>query len=128
VLDLLRRLKMHGFALTAELDRTSRRFISNRTVSQPLSEVKNFNPKDLWSKYEVMTQQDRIAVGLLKKIKRSAHINEDKIEKELFLMKMAKMVKRNASQKALKRLVKPQLPTDGQGTYEEELKMADDKN
>jgi hypothetical protein len=46
---------MHGFALTAELDRTSRRFISSRTVSQPLSEVKNFAPKDLWSKYEVMT-------------------------------------------------------------------------
>ena len=55
VLDLLRRLKMHGFALSTELDRTSRKFISNRTVSQPLGEVKNFNPKDLWGKYEVMT-------------------------------------------------------------------------
>jgi hypothetical protein len=55
LLDLLRRLKMHGFALTSELDILSRKFISMRTVSQPLSEVKNFHPRTLWQKYEVMT-------------------------------------------------------------------------
>jgi hypothetical protein len=34
-------------------------------------------PRDLWSKYEVMTQQDRIAVGLFKKIKRMEKKNEN---------------------------------------------------
>jgi len=56
VLDLLRRLKMHGFALTSLLDTVSRKYIASRTVSMPLSEVKYFNPKTLWQKYEVLTQ------------------------------------------------------------------------
>ena len=56
LLDFLRRLKMHGFALTSLLDTISRKYIASRTVSMPLSEVRYFNPQSLWQKYEVMTQ------------------------------------------------------------------------
>ena len=72
LLDMLRRLKMHGFALTSQLDTLSMKFISQRTGSQPLSEVRNFYPRSLWQKYEVMTQQDRFGVSLLKKIKKKS--------------------------------------------------------
>jgi hypothetical protein len=44
LLDFLRRLKMHGFALTSLLDTISRKYIASRTVSMPLSEVRYFNP------------------------------------------------------------------------------------
>jgi len=70
LIDFLRRLKMHGIALTAQLEVTERKFISNRAISNPVCEVDNFKPKTMWDKYEVMTQQDKIAVGLLKKVKR----------------------------------------------------------
>jgi hypothetical protein len=56
LLDLLRRLKMHGLALTATLEKVTMKFISRRLVSQPLSEIKDFQPKTQWDKYEVMTQ------------------------------------------------------------------------
>lgn len=56
ILDLLRRLKMHGFALTANLEKVTMKFISKRLSSQPLSEVKDFRPRNQWEKYEIMTQ------------------------------------------------------------------------
>jgi hypothetical protein len=36
---------MHGLALTANLEKIEMKFISSSLVSQPLSEIKNFQPK-----------------------------------------------------------------------------------
>ena len=51
------------------------KFIANRTVSQPLNEVKNFKPNNRWEKFEVMTVGDKFAVAILKKVKRKMDDN-----------------------------------------------------
>jgi len=102
MIDVIRRLKMHGFALTSQLNKLSRKFISLRTVTQPLSQVKNFKPNSLWEKMEVLTQQDMIGLGLFKKLQKHFDKEEKAERKRVKVQTSVGHYARNA----LKNLVK----------------------
>jgi hypothetical protein len=65
ILDLLRRIRMHGLALTALFDNNLRKLISERAEFNSLDIIANFQPSTLWQRLEVLSQQDRIAMNML---------------------------------------------------------------
>lgn len=65
ILDLLRRIRMHGLALTALFDNNLRKLISGRAETNSLDIIANFQPSTLWQRLEVLSQQDRIAMNML---------------------------------------------------------------
>ena len=67
ILNMLRRMKMHGFALSVLLDQPSRRFISNASMDKPLEyvkEVTNNKPKMLWLQFEQMSRPEKTMIAI----------------------------------------------------------------
>jgi hypothetical protein len=48
ILDLIKRMRMHGFALTCLWDNDSRKFFSHQAHTKHIKEVTEFRPKTLW--------------------------------------------------------------------------------
>ena len=70
ILTLLRRLKMHGLALSVLLDNPSRRFISNQSFTKPLDYVRENTkkvPDMLWLRFELLSRGETVMVALFRR-------------------------------------------------------------
>ena len=67
ILNMLRRMKMHGLALSVLLDNPSRRFISNHSFDKPLEYVKETSknmPEMLWLRFELISRPEKIMIAI----------------------------------------------------------------
>ena len=81
ILDLIKRMRMHGFALTCLWDNESRKFFSHQAHKKHVQEVKEFTPKTLWQKYDGYSKRETMAFNLFKKFQ-NIQIEGIKKEKE----------------------------------------------
>ena len=79
LLDVLRRLRMHGFALTTYFKRSERAFIASRAHTKPIEQVVADRPKEAWEAYERLLKKELLAIEIFKKF-REIMKKEDKIK------------------------------------------------
>ena len=81
ILDLIKRMRMHGFALTCLWDNDSRKFFSHQAHNKHIDEVKSFKPKTLWQKYDGYSKREQMAFNLFKKFQ-NIHLEGIKDKKQ----------------------------------------------
>jgi hypothetical protein len=70
LLNVLRRLKMHGLALSVLLDGPAIKFISRTSLTKPLDfviENTARKPTILWSRLELLSRYERIMISIYRR-------------------------------------------------------------
>lgn len=72
LVNFMRRMRMHGFALTVMLDKSSRMFIAERSKRKALESISGKNVKNtLWGKYEDLSYREKIQAAFFKAFMRA---------------------------------------------------------
>ena len=71
VVNLLRRLRMHGFAIALLLDKPLLKSISTVSQQKPLIDPAKLSQKSLWDKYEHVSFNEQILISLYKRFLRN---------------------------------------------------------
>ena len=67
---VLRRLRMHGFGLTAIFNKTERAFIASRAHKKPIEETTANKPKSDWQFYERILHRELFALKIWQKFRK----------------------------------------------------------
>ena len=71
VVNLLRRLRMHGFAIALLLDKPLLKSISTVSQQKPLIDPAKLSQKSLWDKYEHVSFNEQILISIYKRFLRN---------------------------------------------------------